>query len=389
MSAYHACVTWQNQPPHAEGQPEAVCKHPPLDNDTTSRDTPTTIEEGRNKERVPLPQQSTRSKTMIETQGLPWKNDNCMSFPGERSYWPTTETPPRSHLQVRAQSLNRRIVNPDSLQRDARPRVRWSFPRANPSRSYRDNLRSLSAPSEVTTTQEERRESSQGDSYHCWMFDHRGVQSEDDAKEPDTKERTPEADWARRPSSRSDRVQATWTASRLMAKTAILVAAPVCNLIVLNYAHAHGLLLLPGSERISGDGWRKYQVSTVHSVLRETLSDASQASFSSHISWLDCPNPLLLLTASMAGGSLMLSYHQLNIADDFQTRILIVFVCVSMIFGLCAGRTVLATVLSILPWAIYVGLGFSDLLHAGRTHRMVRKADNDGGRRADGVCEKV
>jgi len=78
------------------------------------------------------------------------------------------------------------------------------------------------------------------------------------------------------------------------------------------------------------------------------------------------------------------------IADEFQTRILIMFVCVSTIFGLWSGSTVLATALGILPWAIYAGLGFSDSFHAARIHRMVRKADSSNrGRRAGGVCEIV
>lgn len=85
----------------------------------------------------------------------------------------------------------------------------------------------------------------------------------------------------------------------------------------------------------------------------------------------------------------MLSYRQLNIADEFQTRILVSSICVGMIFGLCSGRTILATILSILPWAIWAGLGSSDLLHIGRTSRMIRRAGDDGGRLADEVCEKV
>lgn len=95
----------------------------------------------------------------------------------------------------------------------------------------------------------------------------------------------------------------------------------------------------------------------------------------------------------MTGGSLLLSYYQLNTADDFQTRILSAFVCLGMVLGLCSGRTVLATALSILPWAIYAGLAFSDLLHVRGNWKMLRGVDKDGKMNgdewADTVGEKV
>lgn len=278
---------------------------------------------------------------------------------------------------------------------DTRPEINSSGLQIKSLVTDMDNLEVSLAPSGATNTRKERRESLRGnfDPWSGGTFDHSGAQCEDDARKSGTKEGAPEERCENCLASsfgKSDRVQPSWTASRLLAKTAIFAATPVCNLVILSYGYAHGLLQLSGKERLLGSGSCKDRVSTSLSQRPQAArTNPSQANLTSQISWLDCPDPLLLLAASMAGGSLMLSYHQLNVADEFQTRVLIVSVCVGMVFGLCSGRTLLATALSILPWAIYAGLGFSDLLHMGRKRRMVRRVDKDGNGWADGVCEKV
>lgn len=216
------------------------------------------------------------------SKDLPGRTVDCLS-PSEAPRRPTTEEPQRSRPQARGHSLRCPIVVYRCLERPAGPQnapeIRQSSPRANATRleersplAGMDNLGSRSAPSEATKTQEERSESSQRDLVHCggWMLEYSGFQCEDDAKKSDHNIADTEADFVPRPSGSSDRVRKTWTtsrtASRLMAKTAILAAAPICNLVVSNYAHAHGLLLSPTSERLSGNGSCRYQVSTILSV---------------------------------------------------------------------------------------------------------------------------
>lgn len=334
---------------------------------------------------------------------LPGRTVDCISL-WKQARRPTTERAQQPATKARAQSLRSVTVHPGCLQRSAKQRdvdTRSSSSRTISSRLQNkslltdmNNLGLPSASSEATTTREERHESLRSDHRDVWLIDRSGVQRGDEATKSDTKEgatreccKTCLGSLLRR----SDRLQPSWTASRLMAKTVILAAIPGCHLVVVNYGRAYGLLQLPGSARLSGGESCKHQARTNLSQRIEAAStNPSQGSPNSQTSWLDCPNPLLLLAASMAEGSLILSYRQLNATDEFQTKILIAFVCVGMAFGFCCGQSLLATVLGILPLAVYAGLGFSDLLHNGRKRWMIRKTDMDGiGGWTDGVYEKV
>lgn len=84
--------------------------------------------------------------------------------------------------------------------------------------------------------------------------------------------------------------------------------------------------------------------------------------------WLACPDPLLLLVASLLAGILLLSYHQLNINDRFQARIILVLNIAGTALAFCLGQGLMVTGLSVLPWSLYVSLIVSDIFHAGWRH---------------------
>lgn len=127
----------------------------------------------------------------------------------------------------------------------------------------RGNHGLTSTPSEATITHQEPRNASHFHRCSEWMFSHSAVQHA--ANKSDTKEGASKESPDTCMGSRFDetaRVRPTWTASRLVAKTVILAAVPVCQLIVIKYGHSHGLLQLPGSPRVSAGGSCTHQVST-------------------------------------------------------------------------------------------------------------------------------
>lgn len=65
----------------------------------------------------------------------------------------------------------------------------------------------------------------------------------------------------------------------------------------------------------------------------------------------------------MGAGYLLVSYHQLNAQDRFQTRIVVTLCLASVALGLLFGHNILAIALAITPWVLYFSLMASDGFH--------------------------
>lgn len=71
-------------------------------------------------------------------------------------------------------------------------------------------------------------------------------------------------------------------------------------------------------------------------------------------------DPLALLVSYMRAVCLLVSYHQLNAQDRFQTRIVTTWYLASVTPGLLFGHDILAVALAIIPWVLYFSLIESD-----------------------------
>ena len=158
------------------------------------------------------------------------------------------------------------------------------------------------------------------------------------------------------------------TTLRMVSKTMILVAAPLCFHVMRNYGVSRGLVLLRNSQlprdahschtTVSGDELRQYE-----GAQGDWYKTAQTQSLEP--GWLKCPDPLLFLAASMGAGALLVRYHQINKGDKFQNWMLLALTFSGLAFGICSGLTFLATNLTVTPWAIFLGLILSDLMHLG------------------------
>lgn len=81
----------------------------------------------------------------------------------------------------------------------------------------------------------------------------------------------------------------------------------------------------------------------------------------------------------MSLGYLLSSYHQLNVDDRFQNRILCMTFFASMALGLLSGHSFTATILTVVSCTAYISLITSDAFHTGmklRTRHRVHSSDD-------------
>jgi hypothetical protein len=92
----------------------------------------------------------------------------------------------------------------------------------------------------------------------------------------------------------------------------------------------------------------------------------------------------------MGAGALLVRYHQINKSDKFQNWMLLTLTFSGWAFGMCSGLTFLATNLTVTPWAIFLSLILSDLMHLGiQRFCMAHSGDVVDGKQAFEFVEKA
>lgn len=160
--------------------------------------------------------------------------------------------------------------------------------------------------------------------------------------------------------------------SRIASKSAVVIAAPMCFYVMRIYAVSRGLLLPAGSQSPENKLSCSRRVST-----QDTEGYAGTDQYKdTHLfgsEWLQCPNALLFLAASMSAGVLLVQYHQLTKENEVRGWLLATLTFFGIACGVFSGLTFVATNLTITPWAVLIALLLSDLSHSLSKARRVRK----------------
>jgi hypothetical protein len=162
--------------------------------------------------------------------------------------------------------------------------------------------------------------------------------------------------------------------TRIMAKIGVLSLSPACIRVFSNYAISRQLA--PPASAIWFWPWLRgviqVDASTVYS--RHRVSADQTQNKLREPDWLVQPDPILLLAASMSFGYLLSSYHQLNVEDRYQDRLLSVTFWTSMALGLLYGHSFSATILTVVSWNVLISLVASDAFHTGMKLRTRHRA---------------
>lgn len=183
------------------------------------------------------------------------------------------------------------------------------------------------------------------------------------------------------------------TTLRIASKTILLAVAPLCFHVMRNYGVSRGLVLSANS-KLPRDAHSCHTTVGGHEVRQhewERTDWYETTRFESlEPGWLKCPDPLLFLAASMGAGALLVRYHQINKSDKFQNWMLLTLTFSGWAFGICSGLTFLATNLTVTPWAIFLSLILSDLMHLGiQRFCMAHSGDVVDGKQAFEFVEKA
>lgn len=164
---------------------------------------------------------------------------------------------------------------------------------------------------------------------------------------------------------------------RFASKATIAIAAPICFHVVRRYAVSRGFLLSPSSQPSKDLESCYTQVSDGEKQRCEHgQTDWYKVPNLHEPQWLACPDALLFLAASMSAGVLLVHYHQINVGDKHQNLVLATSTSAALACGVYSGLTLMATNLTVTPWAVLASLIVSDLLHAMLRARDVRKVQS-------------
>lgn len=164
-----------------------------------------------------------------------------------------------------------------------------------------------------------------------------------------------------------------WDAGRLPARQdmstmravrlvgGVFLLYPVCMLVMSSYALANGCFEGCG-------GWATSDFEVRRSIAaRRTLADVSQGALAARaVGLLDLlhPSSLSFCIASIIWAFLEWAHYHSNVNHRYQVAILGAAVISGFLPVLRCEADVLTWLFSIVPWAIHLGLTFSDLLHS-------------------------